>query len=105
MYQCRGDLVKLFEVVCRKFLVSYKDEYPLLTLSRKRSNSYQRFSNVLINSNSNSYRQSRLSSYLNLMKGAISNFKMMMKTMKVTKFQVRDLASFGGFEKVKKLVK
>ncbi len=30
---------------------------------------------------------------------------MMLKTMKVTKMQVRDLASFGGFEKVEKLVK
>jgi hypothetical protein len=105
MYQCRSDLVKPFEVVCRKFLVSYKDEYPLTTLSRKRSKSYQRFSNVLINSNSNSYRQSRLSTYLSLMKCAITNFNMMMKTMKVTKLQVRDLASFGGFEKVEKLVK
>jgi hypothetical protein len=105
MYQCRGDLVKPFEVACRKFLVSYKEEYPLLTLSQKRSKSYQRYSNVLINSNSNTYRQSRLSTYLNLMKGAISNFKMMMKTKKVTMLQVRDLASFGGFEKVEKLVK
>jgi hypothetical protein len=97
--------VKPFEVVCRKFLMSYKEEYPLLTLSRKRSKSYQRYSNVLINSNSNTYRQSRLSTYLSLMKGAISNFKMMMKTKKVTMLQVRDLASFGGFEKVEKLVK
>jgi hypothetical protein len=39
------------------------------------------------------------------MKGAISNFKMMMKTKKVTMLQVRDLASFSGFEKVEKLVK
>jgi hypothetical protein len=38
------------------------------------------------------------------MKGAITNLNMMMKTMKVTKLQVRDLASFGGFEKVEKLV-
>jgi hypothetical protein len=105
MYQCRCDLVKPFEVVCRKFLVSYKEEYPLSTLSRKRSKSYQRYSNVLINSNSNTYRQSRLSTYLSLMKGAISNFKMMMKTKKVTMLQVRDLASFSGFEKVEKLVK
>jgi hypothetical protein len=60
---------------------------------------------VLINSNSNTYRQSRLSTYLSLMKGATSNFKMMMKTKKVTMLQVRDLASFGGFEKVEKLVK
>ncbi len=30
---------------------------------------------------------------------------MMVNTRKVTKMQVRDLASFGGFDKVKKLVK
>jgi hypothetical protein len=36
---------------------------------------------------------------------AISNFQMMVNTRKVTKMQVRDLASFGGFEKVEQLVK
>ena len=30
---------------------------------------------------------------------------MMMKTMKVTRLQVRDLASFSGFEKVEKMIK
>jgi hypothetical protein len=60
---------------------------------------------VLTNSNSNSYRQSRLSGYLKVIKDAISNFQMMVNTKKVTKMQVRDLASFGGFDKVKKLVK
>jgi hypothetical protein len=39
------------------------------------------------------------------MKSAISNFKMMMKTKKVTKLQVRDLAYFSGFEEFEKLVK
>jgi hypothetical protein len=60
---------------------------------------------VLTTSNSNSYRQSRLSGYLKVIKDAISNFQMMVNTKKVTKMQVRDLASFGGFDKVKKLVK
>jgi len=104
-YQLRSDLVKPFEVVCKKFKVWYDEEYPLMNKSKKRSKSYQRHSKVLTDSNSNTYRQSRLSTQLNLMKGATSNFQMMMKTMKVTKMQVRDLASFGGFEQVEKLVK
>jgi hypothetical protein len=83
----------------------YKEEYPLMNKSNKRSKSNQRYSKVLTTSNSNSYRQSRLLSQLNMMKNTSSNFKMMMKTMKVTKMQVRDLASFRGFEQVEKLAK
>ena len=60
-FQSRGDLVKPFEVVCDKFMVSYDEEHPLSHKSRYRSKSYQRYSKVLTTSNSNSYRQSRLS--------------------------------------------
>ncbi len=60
-YQLRGDLVKPFEVVCDKFMVSFDEKYPLSCKNKQRSKSYQRYSKVLTTSNSNSYRQSRLS--------------------------------------------
>ena len=58
-YQLRDDLVKPFEVVCDKFMVSYDEEHPLSHNFRYRSKSYQKYSKVL--TTSNSYRQSRLS--------------------------------------------
>lgn len=91
LYQTRSDLIKPFESVCDKFVVSYDEQYPL-SRTIKRSKSYQRFSKVLTNSNSDSYRQSRLSVQLQLMKSAFDDFKLMLSTRKVTRLRVRDLA-------------